>query len=63
MRPDLIAESQVAGHAFPRSNDGLIGVEIDVFIFGTPPQPFDEDIVPPAPRPIPTKTVDRKNDT
>jgi hypothetical protein len=29
-------------------------MEIDLFIFETPPQPLDEDIVSPPPRPIHT---------
>lgn len=26
---------------------GLVGVEVDLFVFDRPPKPFDEDIVPP----------------
>ncbi len=54
MRPDLIVNGQIACHTRARSADGLIGVEIDLFIFKTPPQPFDKDVVPPAARPIHT---------
>lgn len=33
--------------------NGLVGVEIDLFVFEAPPQPLDEDIVSPASCPIP----------
>ncbi len=54
MRPELLVEGQVAYHALARSADSLIGVEIDLFIFETPPQPFDKDVVAPASGPIHT---------
>ena len=49
MRPDLIREGHVAGHPVMGVSDSLIGMEIDVLIFETPPQPLDKDIVPPPP--------------
>ncbi len=54
MRPELIIEGQIAAHPLVGVADSLVGVQIDLFIFETPPQPFDEDIVPPPPRPIHT---------
>ena len=49
MRPDLIIEGHVAGHPVLGVADSLIGMEIDLLIFETSPQPLDEDIVPPPP--------------
>ncbi len=54
MRPDLIVEGHVARHPLLGVGDGLIGMEIDLFIFEAPPQPFDEHIIPPPLRPIHT---------
>jgi len=52
MRPDLIVEGHVTRHTFARGSDGLVGMEIHLLIFEAPPQPFDEDVVPPPPDPI-----------
>lgn len=54
MRPELIIEGQVTYHPVLGVSDGLVRVQIDLFIFETPPQPLDEDIVPPPPCPIHT---------
>lgn len=54
MRPELIIEPQVTGHALLSIVNGLVDVERDLFIFKAPPQPFDEHIIPPAPGPIHT---------
>ncbi|MDP9839791.1 hypothetical protein J2T09_004571 [Neorhizobium huautlense] len=37
----IIGASACLGH-------GLVGVEIDLFVFDRPPKPFDEHVVPPA---------------
>jgi hypothetical protein len=37
MRPDLIIEGDVAGHPFLGMADGLVGMEIDLFVFEAPP--------------------------
>jgi len=52
MRRELILEGQVARHSLLGIADGLVGTEIDSFIVEAPPQPFDEDIIPPQPHPI-----------
>lgn len=52
MRPDLIVEGHGLRHPLVDLADGLVGVEGDFFVFEAPPQPLDEDIVPPAPSPI-----------
>ena len=54
MRPDLIVERQVLCHSLLGLMDGVIGVEIDLLIFETPPQPLDNDVVPPPPGSIHT---------
>ncbi len=54
MRPDLVIEGHVARHPLLGSADRLIGMEIHLFVFETPPQPFDEHVVAPAPGPIHT---------
>ena len=54
MRPELIVEGHVARHPLLGVEDGLVGMEVDLFIFEAPPQPFDEDVVAPASRPIHT---------
>ena len=49
MRPDLIIKGHVAGYPDLGVVDRLIGMEIDLLIFETSPQPLDKDIVPPPP--------------
>ena len=48
VRPDLIVEVHIAPPLLD-VKDGLVGMEIDLLIFETPPQPLDKDIVPPPP--------------
>src|SRR6185437_964102 len=52
MRPDLIVESHIVCHPLVGVVDSLVGVEIDLLVFQAPPQPFYEDIVEPASRPV-----------
>jgi hypothetical protein len=52
MRPDLFVEGHVARHPLMGVANGLVGVEIDLFIFETPPQPFQEHVVAPAAGPV-----------
>ena len=47
-------EGHVAGHPFLGITDGVVSMEIDLFIFEAPPQPFHEDVIPPPARPIHT---------
>lgn len=54
MWPDLIIKDQVVCPALPSVMDGLIGMEIHLFVFEAPLQPFDEDVVSPSPGPIHT---------
>lgn len=54
MRSLLVIAQQIVRPAFARGPHGLIGIQIDRFVFETPPQPFDKHVVPPAPRPIHT---------
>lgn len=39
-----IVESEVAGQLLPGLGDAFIGVQIDVLVLHTPPQPLDEHI-------------------
>ena len=55
MRPDLTKACKAACHAFPRSPDGLRGLEIGPFVVEAPPQPFHKHILPPPSRPIHTQ--------
>jgi hypothetical protein len=52
MRPELIIEGQIPCQPLLGIVNGLVGMEIDLFIFETPPQPFHKHIVPPPPGPI-----------
>lgn len=54
MRPDLIVEGHAARHPLLGVADSLVEMEIDLFIFETPPQPLHEHTVPPTPGPIHT---------
>ena len=53
VRPDLIVEVHIAPPLLD-VKDGLVGMEIDLFIFEISPQPLDEDIVAPPSSPIHT---------
>ena len=53
MRPSLVLELQTVRLPLLGCADGLIGVQLDLLIFHTPPQPFQEHLVPPAALGIP----------
>ena len=48
MRSARVVEGQVPGQPFPCLRDAVIGTQVDLFVFDRPPQPFDEDVVPPC---------------
>ena len=47
MRSSRVVELQIPVQVFPSRRHAVIGAEIDFFVFDRPPQPFDEDVVPP----------------
>lgn len=46
--PTMIEEGEVSGEAGPHVGDALLAVEVDLFVLDRAPEPFDEDVVPPA---------------
>ncbi len=52
MRPDRIVECHVACDPGLSIAGRVVGMEVDLFIFEAPPQPFHEHVVAPAPFPI-----------
>ncbi len=49
MAPLPIIESEVPIQVGPRRDHGIVGVQINLLVLHTPPQPLDEDIVEQAP--------------
>ena len=52
VRPGLVIERQVALQSLVRGADGLVGVQIDLLVFDTLPQPLDTHLVAPTPFPV-----------
>ena len=48
MRPDLIVERLASYYILLGITNGVVGPEIDLLIFETPPQSFDKDVVAPT---------------
>ena len=48
MRPLLVVPRQVVSDGLPCLVDGLIGLQIYLFVLHAAPQPFDKNVVPPA---------------
>jgi len=48
VRSRLVVERQVPPHALMGGADAVIGPQIHLLVLHTPPQPFDEHVVPPA---------------
>lgn len=42
-----VVEGQISANAEAGLGHGLVGVEIDLFVFNRTPEPFDEDVAPP----------------
>ena len=51
MWPARVVELDVAADAGFGLTDRLVGVEVDLLVFDRSPEPFDEDVVSPSPRP------------
>ena len=49
MRPAAIVEGQITADRGAGLADAGVGLEVDLFVFDRPPQPFDEDVVAPGP--------------
>ena len=47
MGPALVVEGEVPADRGARRADSVVGPQVDLFVFDRPPQPFDEDVVPP----------------
>lgn len=47
MWTSAIVEGEIAADASASLGYGLVGVEIDLFVFDRPPEPLDEDVVAP----------------
>src|SRR5574341_1941972 len=52
VRPALVVKMEVARQGKLQLPQALVGVEVDVLVFDTPPQPLDEHIVDPTPAPV-----------
>lgn len=48
MWASAIVEVQISTDASAGLGHGLVGVEIDLLVFDRPPEPLDEDIIPPC---------------
>lgn len=48
MWASAILEGQISADASSGLGHCLVGVEIDLLVFDRPPEPLDEDIVPPS---------------
>lgn len=46
--PPLVEEGEVARETCPHIRDGVVGVEVNLLVLDGAPEPFDEDVVPPA---------------
>ncbi len=44
----LIVERQVSFHPVRCFANAVVGMEIHLFVFHAPPEPFDEYVIPPA---------------
>ena len=51
MRTMVVIIGEPSAKAGTQFRSGLEGVQIDAFVLHRPPEPLDEDIVHPAPRP------------
>jgi hypothetical protein len=49
----LVEKREVASEAGPDVGDGLVGVQVDLFVFHGAPEPLDEYVVPPAALAVP----------
>jgi hypothetical protein len=49
----VVEEGEVAGEATPDVGDGLVSVQVDLLVLDGAPEPFDEDVVPPAALAVP----------
>ena len=48
MGPSSVVEIQIPADRGPGFADGVVGMQIDLFVFDRLPEPLDEDIVPPG---------------
>ena len=46
-----VVEDEVAADPGRRARDGVVGVQVDLFVLEGAPESFDEDVVPSQPRP------------
>ena len=47
-----VVEGEVAADPGRRVRDGVVGVQVDLFVLEGAPESFDEDVVPPAAPPV-----------
>lgn len=48
VRSSLVVERQVSVQPVLCFADAVVGMEIHLFVFPAPPEPFDEYVIPPA---------------
>ena len=48
MRPAGVVEGEIARESRGRCGDGVVGVQVDLFVFDRAPEAFDKDVVAPA---------------
>ncbi|AOU97832.1 hypothetical protein BI364_07510 [Acidihalobacter yilgarnensis] len=49
MRLASVVEVKVTGQDLASTGDGIVAMQVDLLVLDRLPEPFDEDVVPPAP--------------
>ena len=52
MRPALVVKPDLVPDAFPRPAAGFEGLQVNAFLFQSPPEALDIDVIPPPAPPI-----------
>ena len=52
MRSPRVVERQIARQTFAGCRYAVVGAQVDFLVFDRPPEPFDEDVVPPRAFPV-----------